>query len=486
MKINRLFALLASAAVFAVSCQEKEPVPDNNNNGGDDEEKPVVKSDKCKLESLTVIGVSGTEYETTLWTNDKVAELSYFPDNCEDLTAVTFKWTVSEKATVDVAEDAVYNLLEDIPTITITAEDGEHSAKWTVEAVEAKVVVAAECVYEGVPSTFGLTYNSTSGASVAFCGTDKIANINGGVYDFEGNFVGNLNYEGLPAKAKMFNITNDVNGVIIGGFCFDEETGDPILNNDICRDKKGTNYIYCWKDGYDKAPTLIYTTADKPKNERNHNIGYLNCGGDVNGDLIVTTIFEGRSPTAQSYHTFTYHNGDFSKVSWAGFHTDYPGNDGDWFGVLSPASGDINGTFFLLDSEGDNHGMQLYVREGVAKPEGGDLSLEGTVTDITDKEHSGTTGYGNYSTGNIKAFIYNGIPCVAVASTGWPSVYLTIQTCDPTDEDSHYILRTQVYPAAATTPSTAYVYDPATDTGHVLLLGGLDVIARYEIKRTVI
>lgn len=486
MKTNKLFAMLAFATVLFASCQEKEPTPGDGDKDDPDKEEPVVKSAKCKLESLVVVGVSGEEYETKLYTNDKVAELVYLNDIAADLTAATLKWTVSEKATVDVAEDKVYNLLEEKPEFTITSEDGEHTAKWSVEAVLAQVSISCDLVDENVPGKFGITTVSPSGASVAFCGVDKIATINGEVYDFNGNKVGDLNREGLPEGAKIFNMNNDVNGVVVASFGFKSD-GTPAAANDDIQNTNGWGCVYCWKDGYDKAPTLIYTNANNAEDNRGNTIGYMNCGGDVNGDFILTSIFGGRT-AAQSFHTFSYHNGNFSVgAEWKMFATTYAGNDGCWGATISPASGDINGTFFICDSMGDNKGTHVYAREGY-QDVGEDVALKGTTMTTCPGVSSagipdGNAEYGNYSTGNIKAFMYNGVPCVAVASTGWPEVYLTIQTNDPSDEENHYILETQYYAAPAVVPSVAYVYDPATDTGNVLLLGGTLVLNRYEITR---
>lgn len=475
MKFNSLFVLMAAGALMWTACQ-----PEENPNI-----EPEVKSDKCRLESLTVVTSSGKEIEASLYSSEKVAEVAYLNEDVEGLKEVTLKWTVSDKAAVDVEEDVVYNLLEDTPSFTITAEDGEHSATWTVEAVLATVVVACEIADQAVPSKFGINRNSPSGNTIAFCGVDKIATINGEVYDFDGNKVGDLNYEGLPEGAQMMNISNDDNGVVVAGFAFNNE-GVPALTNDDVG-YNGYVYVYCWKNGYDRAPVLLYTNVESES--RGNTIGYLNCGGDVNGDFILASIFGGRGAN-QSFHTFTFHNGDVSSLKWAQFSTTYTGNDGNYGAMLAPASGDINGTFFIGDSMGNNLGYHVYTRNGI-QDTGEDVSLKGTTmtTDpgvATSGIPDGNAEYGNYSQGNLKAFVYNGIPCVAVASTGWPKAYLTIQTNDPSDEENHYILETQHFDASQVTPSVAYVYDPATDTGNVLLLGGLKIYARYEIKREIL
>ena len=128
--------------------------------------------------------------------------------------------------------------------------------------------------------------------------------------------------------------------------------------------------------------------------------------------------------------------------------------------------------------------------EGVQNT-GEDVALQGTTkTTVPGVQGAGipegNAQYGNYSTGHIKAFMLNGTPYVITASTGWPEVYITIQSNDPADEENHYLLKTQYFSASQVIPSAAYVYDAANDKGQVLLLGGTIVIARYEIKREIL
>ena len=290
--------------------------------------------------------------------------------------------------------------------------------------------------------------------------------------------------EGVPAGAIMLSINNDVNGVVIANFGFDKEGNPTTVGDDI-----NYGYVFAWKDGFDKAPTLVYTNVNNEPNNRGNSFGYMNCGGDVNGDFLLCSIFAGRG-AATSHHVWEFHNGDFSKSTWHHFQTDYASNDGNWGQTIYPASGNVNGTFFIGDSMGDNKGYHVYTRQGV-KNTGEDVALQGTTTTTVPGVQSagipeGNAQYGNYSTGNIKAFMLNGTPYVITASTGWPEVYITIQSNDPADEENHYLLKTQYFSASQVIPSAAYVYDAANDKGQVLLLGGTIVIARYEIKREIV
>lgn len=479
MKINKLFTLAAVVALCFASCKKDDPITPEPT----PEPKPEVKSEECKLIKLVAVTSAG-EIEASLFSNEKVAEINYLGEHFEGLKAATLQVEVSPKATTDLEEGKVYDLTTEKVEFTVTAEDGVHKATWKIEAMEAEVVLSCEPVDQNVPGKFGIVDVSKLGSSVAFCGVDKIATINGEVYDFDANKVGDLNMEGVPAGAIMLNINNDVNGVVIANFGFDKE-GNPTTN----KDSINYGYVFAWKDGFDKAPIIVYTNVNNEPNNRGNSFGYMNCGGDVNGDFLLCAIFAGRGATT-NHHVWEFHNGDFSKPKWHNFKTDYVSNDGNWGQIIAPASGNVNGTFFIGDSMGDNKGYHVYTRQGVQNT-GEDVALQGTTkTTVPGVQGAGipegNAQYGNYSTGHIKAFMLNGTPYVITASTGWPEVYITIQSNDPADEKNHYLLKTQYFSASQVIPSAAYVYDAANDKGQVLLLGGTIVIARYEIKREIV
>lgn len=479
MKINKLFTLAAVAALCFASCKKDDPITPEPT----PEPKPEVKSEECKLIKLVAVTSAG-EIEASLFSNEKVAEINYLGEHFEGLKAATLQVEVSPKATTDLKEGKVYDLTTEKVEFTVTAEDGVHKATWKIEAVEAEVVLSCEPVDQNVPGKFGIVDVSKLGSSVAFCGVDKIATINGEVYDFDANKVGDLNMGGVPAGAIMLSINNDVNGVVIANFGFDKEGNPTTVGDNI-----NYGYVFAWKDGFDKAPIIVYTNVNNEPNNRGNSFGYMNCGGDVNGDFLLCAIFAGRGATT-NHHVWEFHNGDFSKPKWHNFKTDYVSNDGNWGQIIAPASGNVNGTFFIGDSMGDNKGYHVYTRQGVQNT-GEDVALQGTTkTTVPGVQGAGipegNAQYGNYSTGHIKAFMLNGTPYVITASTGWPEVYITIQSNDPADEKNHYLLKTQYFSASQVIPSAAYVYDAANDKGQVLLLGGTIVIARYEIKREIV
>lgn len=482
MKTQKLFALLAMSAMCLFSCNPEKkdgPTPE-----------PEKKSSECRLLSIAAV-TADAEVEGSLYTDnaeDLIVEFNYRGEWGEGMKAATLKVEASPKATVDLEEGKVYDFIEgEEVRFTITSEDGEHTTSWRIVSRQANATISCKLADEMLPGNFKIETVSNAGASVAFCGVDKIATINGEVYDFNANKVGDLNMEGVPEGAIMYNMNNDVNGVVLASFAFDKD-GNPTTNADIIN----YGYVFAWKDGYDKAPTVVYTNVNNEPDNRGNAFAYMNCGGDVNGDFILCAISAGR-PATQWHHVWEFQGGISSEPTWHMFATDYVGNDGNWGATISPASGNVNGTFFIGDSNGDNLGYSVYTRQGVTNS-GEDVTLYGTSGEVDVWGASGSHKYGNYSAGNIKGFMFNGAPYVVVASTGWQDVLITIQSNDPNMEteeaDNHYLLRTQKFTAAEVIPSAAYVYDPAGDDGkgigHVLVLGvgkGY-AMARYEIKRT--
>ena len=93
---------------------------------------------------------------------------------------------------------------------------------------------------------------------------------------------------------------------------------------------------------------------------------------------------------------------------------------------------------------------------------------------------SGMFSYGNYSTGHVRAFKYNGLKYIIASTSSWPNTWITIQKAEEVaydDEETeevdesaaNYLLPTvRVEDTAQCRPCSAYVYDPATGTGHVV------------------
>ena len=56
----------------------------------------------------------------------------------------------------------------------------------------------------------------------------------------------------------------------------------------------------------------------------------------------------------------------------------------------------------------------------------------------------------------------------------------------PADPSADYLLRSAMYNVATPFPSSAYVYDPETDTGHVIYMAANTEIVRFDITRDLI
>ena len=286
------------------------------------------------------------------------------------------------------------------------------------------------------------------------------------VLDLTGAKAGTLNTEGIidagAANFGLICVTNDHANHLIASVGY---TADDKFTTDAIKKTR----VYIWKEGWDKKPELLYENLEADLTK------YISAGGDLPKSGILT-IIAGRS-AAQMHHCDVFTDG---KLAWNAFNTKYPGNDGNWGQIVSPASGDPNGYFFIADSQGNNQGAHVMSRLGI---KGEDVDLYGSMADdgVVQKEHSGQYQYGNYSTTHARAFMLNGKAYAAITSTGWPSTYLTIQSADPEEED-HFLLRTVVFTAGQAVPCSAVYTAPNGET-YVLMSTQCEtpLMAMYKI-----
>ena len=469
MKFNRFFAFLAAASLVAFAACEKEP--DDQSKQPDPEPTPEVKSDACKLTSLSLVA-GGQTIEGFVYEEDKVVEVAYMPDQFAALASATAEVEISDKATIspDPATAADYTV-EGGVKFTVTAEDGEHKTEYTVMIKEAEFNVKCQLVWEKTFGELGVSTASFGQANVGFSGTNFVTR-NLEVLDLTGAVVGTLNVEGIPgAGTEGFGLScmsNDHAGHLVASLALTAE-GTPAPNSDNASQSK----IYVWKNGWDKAPELFYEALDG-------NVSlYMSAGGDLTGDGIVNVISPGRGATTM-FHTF-YTTSGAEGYKWVAFNTQYVSNDGNWGQIVSPASGSIYGDFVICDSQGNNMGMKYYARHGY-EDLGADVELNGTVLDDQLAEGGGSNQYGNYSVGHARAFTLNGTSYLVACSSGWPCTYVTIQSLNPEDEN-HYLLRTQMLSTPAPVPCSAYCYDEATGKVYILVSAQSEtpMMALYEI-----
>ncbi|MGN1226914.1 MAG: hypothetical protein ACI4TL_06740, partial [Candidatus Cryptobacteroides sp.] len=185
----------------------------------------------------------------------------------------------------------------------------------------------------------------------------------------------------------------------------------------------------------------------------------------------------------------------------------HPSNDGCWGQQLSFFSGDPEDGFVCWDSlaaaeyeETGNASSAFYVYDGLTAYEQqfnagevNETALKGGVTWADWESEPCHFQYGNFSTGHARAFIYNGQKYVLASSSSWPCNWITIQKADNLVEDddttddidesaANYFLPTwQIADAAAAYPSGAYVYDPATGTGHVLVASQNTCVVAFDM-----
>lgn len=331
---------------------------------------------------------------------------------------------------------------------------------------------------------------------VGFCGHNLFALSDGNVYDLEYNKVGTLNLEGVAGADKdnfeFIGMSNDSKGVLVATTGTDA-SGNVILDVDNYLN----SYTYAWMDGYDKAPTLIRKVENSNPNKQSN---YFSVTGDLkNGPYVFTCLSGGRGTPTNHHHFYGEAGltGDFdaSGASWSWFVVEKDGNgseifsnDGTWGQMVSAASAvDVNvlndgsayKSYFVWDSAVTwSSGQNVYIRYATWTalwPLTGSCQWEGVK--------SGTYGFGNYTLGHIRAFMFNGNPYVAVGSSGGACSFFSVQGAglvEGTLYNESYAEGAMAYTCCA------YYYDETTKTGNILYVIPGSSIVHYRIGKSII
>lgn len=504
MKATKFFfAALAFIGALAACNPEDNP---------DDKPAGDSKSTECKLTSL-VVTVGDETIEAFINQVDKKVEITHFQYQLGALKSATAVATISDKATIspDPAKAIDYTV-EGGVEFTVTAEDGTTTATYKTFLALAEISEKCTKVWEKTFSgDLGLKDAPNFDCGVGFCAIDKFAYADLQVFNLDGTKAGTLNTEGLPdlrvygdveikATGRLAAVSNDVNGVLVAivshhGPHADGEYG--------C-----ISEVYGWVDGWDKAPTKIYGPVD-------YQCMYMSVAGDVKGDFILN-FRTGVTAPPQMHHVLVYKGGKYFKedgspaCTWYGPMIEHPCNDGCWGQQLSFFSGNPDDGFVVWDSLGkgdesgiDNSSCGFYVYDAGLNAfmagEADEVGLQGIVNwGDPWQAQGGKFSYGNYSTGQVRAFIYNGQKYVIACSSSWPCNWITVQKAnnlvddneatDEVDESlANYLLPTDIIEGAAScAPCCAYVYDRDTRTGHIVYISQSKVAVAYDITTTIL
>ncbi len=467
MKTRKFFAylLMPAMALMMYACSE-DATGDDPVTGGDD---PVELSSEAAITAFEV--TSGDEVITgTIYDYDKVVELSYLPEQEAILSSLTATYSISEGATI-APDPASVSDYSSAVSFVVTAEDGTTTATWTVEAVEAVVVNKIDMNWQKTFGDLGTVSNrGINDGAIAFSGTD-IVMYDGRVYDLEGTYLGELNFDDCY-NSTLVSMTNDDNGVLIATIAV--YTSDDGFGSS---DAISYGAVMAWKDGWASAPTKIY------ENSGGDVTRFIHMAGDVNGAAVLTILGPSRGAT-QMHHVMSVTDGDWDNTAWAGPALNYASNDGCWTQQLAAASADVDGAFFIMDNQSSNAGVQIYTRTGIY---GEDTALNGTMIDdgyYEEAEFGGSNQYGNYTYGHIFPFQWYGEDYVCAATSGWAAAYFTIQPADANNND--YLLRTQMFANGTPMVSTAYVFDEANDCGYAVLCSANYEVVLYKLYRETI
>lgn len=473
---NHFYLICALGALCLCSCEDNaEP------------EQEPQKSNECRLSSF-VVTASGSEISGFIDQSTKTVELSYMPAELDGLKNAVAVARISDGATIDPdpARPADYTVDGGV-VYTITAEDGETTAEYTIVIAPADFVINCAEVSRKTYGEMGLAnVASANSCNVAFSGSNVVfADLN--VYDLDFNKVGTLNTTGIDVAmygGQLGFMSNDDNGVLVAVATPGSESVSGAASK-----------LYVWKDGWNSAPALI-------REFENYEMTSMSAAGDVNGEFLVNFRTGANSPQ-QMHHVNVYHGGDFTSPSWYGPSVPHGGADGCYAQMLSFPTADVNAPFVCWDSvaNGEYEGMgnatsAFYVYPDVNSVSvDNELPLYGTVDWSTQNRAGETFKYGNHSYGHARAFRFNGTSYVVACSNSWDASWITIQTLEWVDDDpdteevdessANYLLEsTNVGNGNGDCTCSAYWYDPAAGIGHVICSAKSNQVIRYDITVT--
>lgn len=509
--MKKFFLLMASVLMigtFAVSCNPNEETPDDPDKG---KEEPQPEPEKSKAAKLLTFSLTSGEVvlEGEIFDADKVVEIQYKPEEAEALKNATAAYTISEKATIAPDPATITDWSADVK-LTVTAEDGETKNEYTVQATPLEFAVTISPVpdIDGMLLTAAGANNDIAyyaGNAIAFSGVSNIVTSDRRVYDLNFNYAGELNWGDILPEASVMALGNDDNGVLIAavGYGDPEWTVAPVDGDGAItwNYTSGTRF-YAWKDGWDKAPVKIYENGSR--------LMYMNVNGDINSKMLIVAKQGANDGGTGNHHLFHFEDGVVSGAKWAWFETHIAEvamtgvqnyTPGFWRlgasagSTVSPLGVEKEDALFVWGQaltglgtadpaysddkwgKDGNAGMIVAARQGY---QGTDMILEGTAETVNGKtkphRYGGLYGWGNFcATGSVKAFKYNGNVYAAVVGSNWNETHFTLVDVSASSAGNTVAL----YPTTSLNQgamagggmcSVAYVYDPATDAGHIAIL----------------
>ncbi len=479
-KLILLFALAAFVACGKEPNQQeekKDPEPEEQLTGADILTFKVIKGD--------------VSIEATVSSYEKRVLIVYLPEQFSMLESATAEVTLSKGATINPDPSKPLDYTAD-QVFTITSGDGSTVKRYIVNCEEAKVV-------NNSVKAWSKTYTQLSikdqlfdqgQSQIGFCDLDKFVTHEGSVFDISGNKLGALNVTGIPAGWGLISLANDDKGRFIATF------GNGSKDRNMV-DTNSEGAIYIWAGGWDSAPTKLYQFAPEtiPEYPQYYwgasDCASLSAAGDYEGKLIVTTLHFGDFaiegiPTGL-HNVLLFENGTCTERRV--FDSRQRFGDGNWIQMISPVEASFDGTFVIGDSNQTGVGYSVFVRKSFANL-ADDYALYGGVEEIPgwdpDASYPGISGYGNYSVGHVKAIKWFGTEAVIVTSTFWEGTFLTVQ---PLDEELAFIHPTEVVSNIhEVRSSSAYVFNPADQTGYILVNVGFNggEVILYKLSRTAI
>jgi hypothetical protein len=489
MKTMKFFALAAMAAVVTLSGCEKDP-------------KKTDEGEKSSDNLITAFTLKlGADETIEGGINRGAIQLLYRAGQLTAMTTATAEVTTSEGAKIAPNPTEAMDYSKPIE-FTVTAEDGTERKYTTApeEFVPEYRTKVTELIKKDVIKDMGIANPGDAALTVdrtmAISGDNVV--IDTKVFDRKTLVkVGNLDMTGITDKIAW--LTNDEKGHLIAGVTPDGTPGTAPAS------------IYAWIDGYNAAPTLKLGPSASAIAR------WLQASGDItSGPALISTSQANATGNNMIFDFYdgvrlTAETNPKGQILTNGAATGIPSADGSWLQIISPASSDPNGQWFIWDAmtpgQSEDHNIGTFSGAGWNLNQDGVSATPLTSGDFTFFKGTvgGVSGWGNLRVAGICAFTFNGRPHCAMVSHGYVDTFHSIMddtgeiVLDPAVPANQYLCGVDEagrpgVPSAVTwsrgnnqglvqAPSVAYIFDEAEQCGYVYMYTPVQRLTVYKLER---
>jgi uncharacterized protein YjdB len=419
----------------------------------------TVVEQMFRVEGVTVVPTEVTIAEGALATVTATVQ----PANA---TNPVVTWASNNTGIATVSGGVITGVAEGAATITVTTDDGGHTATVAVTVTPAPPTVTK--LWSKTAAEIGLTASAEN--SIAICGDYVVLSRTGICLNKANGSVASgktLNVTGIPASntpagsIPVFYLANDSKGNMLGA---------------TLPGWAGVFNIYKWTS-VDAAPVLLYSSSTGTVEGQARKMAVV---GDINGHAF---IYDQAGGNADGTHNqWEVINGVVQAP--ATFNTNEPTNDGNWYQTLSPLDVTATPSFFLVDAI-TNGSNVFYRNESGNQAEVQPSAIRKYVGEW--QAYFGPKEWGNYTATGSTAFRFNGKAYGVTVTQSWFVSLFSI--IDATPNYDYYIVDIEEDEVSRgsvngnATAAACYELAPGGETIRIYALFTGESVKCYEMTR---